>query len=149
MACRWTSTRFDDKTCRCSDGSIDSASSAVTANATTVILKGAAFDRSQSIQVAAVQMSRPPGADTLSAQRRRPQTPIPAVYRMNGFGRRTVASFAVLVAGIVPAPAMPRAPSAGELKVTQAAKPPVIDGVVNEEEWRGAALFDDFSYAGK
>jgi hypothetical protein len=68
---------------------------------------------------------------------------------MNGFGRRTVASFAVLVAGIVPAPAMPRAPSAGELKVTQAAKPPVIDGVVNEEERRGAALFDDFSYAGK
>lgn len=52
-------------------------------------------------------------------------------------------SLAALVAGIVPAAAMQR-PQRFELKAVQAAKPPVIDGAVDEEEWRGGAVASDF-----
>jgi hypothetical protein len=50
---------------------------------------------------------------------------------------------AVLVAGIAPAVAG-QVPRRFEMKAVRASKPPVIDGVVDEEEWRGAPVASDF-----
>lgn len=63
--------------------------------------------------------------------------------RVNVFGPSAFVSLAVLVAGLVPAAAL-QLPQRFELKAVQAAKPPVIDGAVDEEEWRGATVASDF-----
>jgi len=62
---------------------------------------------------------------------------------MEQFGRRVLASLVVSIAGIAPGAAM-QLPQRFELKAVRAAKPPVIDGAVDEEEWRGAAVASDF-----
>ena len=63
--------------------------------------------------------------------------------RVNVFGPGAFVSLAVLVAGPVPAAALQQ-PQRFELKAVHAAKPPVIDGAVDEEEWRGATVASDF-----
>jgi len=56
---------------------------------------------------------------------------------------RTLVCFSVLSAVIVPA-ATAQAPPRFEVKAVRAAKPPVIDGVVDQDEWRGAAVVSEF-----
>jgi hypothetical protein len=62
---------------------------------------------------------------------------------MNVFGPTAAAFLAMCVAGIAPAIAM-QGPPRFEVKAVRALKPPVIDGVVDEEEWRNAAVASDF-----
>lgn len=63
--------------------------------------------------------------------------------RVSVVGPSAFVSLAVLVAGLVPGAAL-QLPQPFELKATQAVKPPVIDGAVDEEEWRGATVASDF-----
>src|SRR5512136_1595396 len=62
---------------------------------------------------------------------------------MNAQALRVLVFFAACIAGIVPAGAE-QGPQQFDVKGIRATKPPVIDGVVDEEEWRGASVASDF-----
>ena len=56
---------------------------------------------------------------------------------------RVLVCFAALVTVIPPAAAA-QVPQRFDVQAVRAAKPPVIDGVVDDDEWRGAVVVSDF-----